>query len=113
MGTGTSSGKAPATGAGGNAVSATQSTSSGNPKYDALPQGTKDLLAEGNTYTFAHTFLDMYPQEAAAAGFDFSAAVNKYKTYIDYNDGIYTFRHPNGDKDFFDTKMRFRGRKTY
>lgn len=76
-------------------------------------RAVKQGLRDGNTYTFAQAYLDLYPEEAEKAGFDLSEAQNRYKSWIDYNDGIFTFRRPNGDKDFFDAEMNFKGTKKY
>lgn len=76
-----------------------------------LKKYEKEMLTEGNTYTFAHLALELHPEICAEAEFDFSDAVNRYKARTDFNDGIYTLWGNNGVKYFFDAEMNFRGTK--
>ncbi len=76
-----------------------------------LKKYEKELLVEGNTYTFAHLALELYPEICSEAAFDFSDAVNRYRARTDFNDGIYTLWGNNGVKYFFDAEMNFRGTK--
>lgn len=78
-----------------------------------ISNGEKKGLKEGNKYSFAHLLLKVYPKFSNEMGFDFDKAVNSYKLYIDYDNGIFTFTANNGNKYFFDTEMKFRGEKTY
>lgn len=71
----------------------------------------KELLQDGNTYSFAYLALEFHKDLCKEAGFTFEDAVNRYRTRIDYNDGIYTLWGKNGVKYFFDTEMNFRGTK--
>lgn len=74
-----------------------------------------EMLAEGNTYTFARLVLDLHPEICEEAGFDFGDAVNRYRTRTEYNDGIFTlWSNTNArgiKKYFFDAEMNFRGTK--
>lgn len=71
----------------------------------------KDLLVEGNTYSFAHLVLELHEDICKEAEFDFADAVNRYRARTDFNDGIYTLYGNNGVKYFFDCEMNFRGTK--
>lgn len=85
-----------------------------NPNYELNAAAEKNL-SEGNTYAFGHEFLKAYPDLAAQQGFDLNKAVNRYRAYIEYNDGIFTFYGEDSrgipTKYFFDEKLRFRGTK--
>lgn len=76
-----------------------------------LKKYEKEMLVEGNTYTFAHLALELHEKICLEAGFDFNDAVNRYRARTDFNDGIYTLYGNNGIKYFFDTEMNFRGTK--
>lgn len=69
------------------------------------------LLEEGNTYTFAHLLLELYPDECKDEGIDFRAVVNNYKAFSDFNNGVYTIYRKNGGKIFFNTAMQICGAK--
>lgn len=71
----------------------------------------KNLLTEGNTYSFAHLVLELHADICKEAGFTFKDAVNSYRAYTDFNDSIYTLYGKNGVKYFFDCEMNFRGTK--
>lgn len=77
----------------------------------ALKKYEKELLVEGNTYSFAHLALELHANICEEAGFDFSDAVNNYRARTDFSDGIYTLWGKNCTKYFFDTEMNFRGTK--
>ena len=66
----------------------------------------KQMLEEGNEYTFGGLFREFYPDEAEAEGFDLKSYVNKYRAFIEFNaeDKIYTFVGERG-KYYFDTSM--------
>lgn len=80
-----------------------------------LKKWESEMLAEGNTYTFAHLVLELHPEICVEAGFDFSDAVNRYRSRIDFNDGIYALWSATNargvEKYFFDCEMNFRGTK--
>lgn len=78
----------------------------------------RKLLMEGNKAAFAEQLLLAHPEFCDEQGFDDIAAINKYKAYIDYNDGIFTF-YGKGKwsgaiipiKYLFDTEMNLVGTK--
>lgn len=80
-----------------------------------LEKWEREMMNEGNTYTFAHLVLELHPEICEEAGFDFSDAVNRYRSRTEYNDGIYTlWSNTNArgiKKYFFDCEMNFRGTK--
>jgi hypothetical protein len=71
----------------------------------------KEMLNEGNTYTFAHLVLELHDEICKETEFTFHDAVNNYKARTDFNEGIYTLYGKNGVKYFFDCEMNFRGTK--
>ncbi|MCD7805164.1 MAG: hypothetical protein LUH03_08470 [Oscillospiraceae bacterium] len=71
----------------------------------------KEMLLNGNTYSFAHLALQWHEDICKEAEFTFADAVNRYRARIDFNDGIYTLWGKNGVKYFFDCEMNFRGAK--
>lgn len=71
----------------------------------------KDLLLDGNTYSFAHLVLELHEDICEEADFTFNDAVNRYRARTDFNDGIYTLYGKNDVKYFFDCEMNFRGTK--
>lgn len=89
-----------------------------NSPLDVLPDWRREAeeksLSEGNTYAFAMLLVKLLPDFAEEQNFTFGDAVNRYRTYTDYNDGIFTFYgESNGvpTKYFFDEKMNFVGTK--
>lgn len=89
-----------------------------NAKKVNLKDWEKELLREGNTYTFAELLARHYPKEAKKLGLikdkemDY---VNTYKRYIEYDkdNDDYVVRYDNGDKAFFDTNFKLKGYKAY
>lgn len=71
----------------------------------------REMLNDGNTYTFAHLALQLHKDICEKAEFNFNDAVNNYKARTDFNNGIYTLYGNNGVKYFFDNEMNFRGTK--
>lgn len=80
-----------------------------------LEKWEREMLNEGNTYTFARLVIDLHPEICEEAGFDFGDAVNRYRSRTEYNDGIYILwsnTNAHGIKKyFFDCEMNFRGTK--
>ena len=76
-----------------------------------LKKYEENLLAEGNTYSFAHLVLEFHEDICKEANFTFNDAVNCYRSRCDFNDGIYTLYGNNNVKYFFDCEMNFRGTK--
>jgi hypothetical protein len=76
-----------------------------------LKNWQKECLQEGNRYTFAEIFCEIYPDIAKLNGFK----VNEYRSWVDFNedDKSFTVWNKNGDKDFFDAEFNFLGRKEY
>ena len=75
-----------------------------------MDEVTKELLAEGNRARFAEEYIRRFPVEAKKYGitlFCYRSGV------IEFNDGVFVVRLPNGDKHFFDTAMNFLGEKIY
>lgn len=74
----------------------------------------KEMLSEGNIYTFARLVLELHESICKEANFTFSDAVNQYRQRTEFNDDlekIYTLRGNGGRKYFFDAEMNFRGVK--
>ena len=71
----------------------------------------KELLEEGNRYTFAEVFIEKYPQKAKANGW----SRNNYQAWVDWHpeDKSYTVWHKNGDKAFFDCELNCTGYEEY
>ena len=80
-----------------------------------LEKWERKMLTKGNTYSFAHLVLELYPEICAEAAFDFGDVVNHYRSRTEYNEGIYTLwskTNAHGIKKyFFDAEMNFRGTK--
>ena len=90
--------------------------STGSGSTYQLGRIAEDLLNNGNTSAFADELLMAHPDFCAEQGWTRSKAINNYRSYIDFNDGIFTFWGKDASgysvKYFFDTKMKFRGSKT-
>lgn len=82
-------------------------------KRDLRPY-EKQMLEEGNLYTFGGLLREFYPEESEANGFDLKAYVNSYRAYIEFNaeDKTYTFSGKSG-KYYFDTEMNCIGFKAW
>ena len=76
-----------------------------------ITKAEKNLLAEGNTYSFGHLILKCHEEICKEADFTYIDAVNHCRSRIDFNDGIYTLWGNNDVKYFFDCEMNFRGTK--
>ena len=76
-----------------------------------LSEVEKQLLADGNRYTFAKIFCKNYKKIAKKNGFN----ENDYRGWIDWNneDKMYTVWNKNGDKDFFNINFEYCGTKEY
>ena len=74
-----------------------------------LKNWQKELLQEGNCYTFAGIFCEKYPEVAKKNNFN----RNNYKGWCEFNKGIFTIWNQNGNKDFFDVEMNYCGTKEY
>ena len=79
---------------------------------ERMNKSTMSEIEKGNTYSFAKMFAKKYPDETAEIGLD---PQNNYRALINYSeeDKIFTVYRKNGDKDFFDNKMNYLGRKLY
>lgn len=81
-------------------------------KPSKLSDIDKELLQQGNTYSFARLLVENYPKEAKEAGIN--SYVNDYKKIdFDKDNKEYILYYDNGDKAFFSTDFKCKGYKTY
>lgn len=69
----------------------------------------RELLAEGNTYSFARLVFELHEDICKEADFTFQDVCADYRARTECNGDIFTLWGKNGVKYFFDTEMNFRG----
>lgn len=97
-------------------TSAPKQDSSAGEKGSARPlkDYEKSSLKDGNTYSFVHLLLELYPKQCKKEGIDLHKVVNNYKSLVEYDKDSETYTlYTKKGKVFFDTNMKCTGSKDW